>query len=224
MSAGQLGIRISSNPNGQFGEGYVVDGFELTGSLEGQQSGGQDVPEQALEGGYDVRGRNVVNPEEGTLTGAVRKEELGALKQSYRKQELVSVTGPEGTLSECFIESIDRTHEGGYYNKVGVEVSYKQAFLAELGSVTVQAVTKDAKHSPSAGSKGDNGGQSSLVQSDSKNNPNGGGGGQSGGNGNQSASGGGPDVSAQGSGSGGSGDGGGGGFLGGVGNAIGGLF
>jgi hypothetical protein len=132
-------------------------------TVEAEQSGGQDVPQEPLEGGYEVSGRNVLTPESGTLTGAVNSDGLGALKDLYRRQEPVSITTPEGRVAECFVDDVSRTRQGQFVDKFGVEVSWQQVFLAEAGTTSVQAITADGKATGSAGSEG----QPSLVQSDS---------------------------------------------------------
>ena len=159
---GALGVRRITNPNFSGGGPVLIGGVELW-TVEAEQSGGQDVPQEPLEGGYEVSGRNVLTPESGTLTGAVNSDGLGALKDLYRRQEPVSITTPEGRVAECFVDDVSRTRQGQFVDKFGVEVSWQQVFLAETGTTSVQAITADGKATGSAGSEG----QSSLVQSDS---------------------------------------------------------
>ena len=159
---GALGVRRITNPNFSGGGPVLIGGVELW-TVEAEQSGGQDVPQEPLEGGYEVSGRNVLTPESGTLTGAVKSDGLGALKDLYRRQEPVSITTPEGRVAECFVDDVSRTRQGQFVDKFGVEVSWQQVFLAETGTTSVQAITADGKATGSAGSEG----QSSLVQSDS---------------------------------------------------------
>lgn len=169
---GEYGIRLIQNPNGSSRGAFVIDGFYMPASLNANQSGGQDVPEQPLEGGYNASARNVLHPESGTLVGAVTRLEIGALRRAYHKQELVTISTPEGTYSECFVEDVNRDHEGGFLDKVDVEVQWKQARIAAVGTTTVKAVTP-AGNATESSDNGGSGGQSSFVQSE-----NGGGGGR----------------------------------------------
>ena len=159
---GALGVRRITNPNFSGGGPVLIGGVELW-TVEAEQSGGQDVPQEPLEGGYEVSGRNVLTPESGTLTGAVKSDGLGALKDLYRRQEPVSITTPEGRVAECFVDGVTRTRQGQFVDKFGVEVSWQQVFLAETGTTSVQAITADGK---ATGSSGGDGGQT-FVQSDS---------------------------------------------------------
>ena len=157
---GALGVRRITNPNFSGGGPVLIGGVELW-TVEAEQSGGQDVPQEPLEGGYEVSGRNILTPESGTLTGAVESDGLVALKDLYRRQEPVSITTPEGRVAECFVDDVTRTRKGEFVDKFGVEVSWQQAFLAETGTTSVQAITADGKATGSAGNES----QSSLVQS-----------------------------------------------------------
>ena len=158
---GALGVRRITNPNFSGGGPVLIGGVELW-TVEAEQSGGQDVPQEPLEGGYEVSGRNVLTPESGTLTGAVNSDGLGALKDLYRRQEPVSITTPEGRVAECFVDDVSRTRQGQFVDKFGVEVSWQQVFLAETGTTSVQAITADGKATESA----ENDDQTSWVQSD----------------------------------------------------------
>ena len=150
---GALGVRRITNPNFSGGGPVLIGGVELW-TVEAEQSGGQDIPQEPLEGGYEVSGRNVLTPESGTLTGAVNSDGLGALKDLYRRQEPVSITTPEGRVTECFVDDVSRTRQGQFVDKFGVEVSWQQVFLAEAGTTSVQAITADGKATGSAGSDG----------------------------------------------------------------------
>ena len=156
-----LGVRRITNPNFSGGGPVLIGGIKLY-VIEAEQSGGQDVPQEPLEDGYDVSGRNVLTPESGTLTGAVESDGLGALKELYRRQEPVSITTPEGRVAECFVEDVTRTRQGKFVDKFGVEVSWQQVFLAETGTTSVQAITTDSKATGSA----EDDDQTTWVQSD----------------------------------------------------------
>ena len=170
MANGDLGIRLTRNPNGNQGQPVLIGGVELL-TTQSEQSSGADAPGFSMESGLEIRQRNTTIPNSGTITGAVESSGLGALRRQARRREFVRITTPEGSINRCVVEEVQRTREGGFIDKFEVDVTWAQIFTANVGTVQLRAVTQDGPKSGSAGSNG--GGQQSLVGSNTQTTQNG---------------------------------------------------
>ena len=169
MANGDLGIREIRNPNGS-GQPVLVGGVEVY-TTSSEQSSGADAPTKSMESGAEITQRNVLVPNAGTISGAVESSGLGPLRRQARTREFVSITTPEGSLPRCVVEDVSRTREGGFVDKFGVKIQWRQVFLANVGTAELRAITSDGPKSPSAGGGGSE--QRSLVGDQQKNTTNG---------------------------------------------------
>ena len=137
-----------------------------------QQSGGIDAPSTPLESGAEVAERNVVLPEEGTITAVAGAEEVAALRQLKEEKEPIPITTAEGSIPKCVVENVDRDWSNPELRepKFDVTIDWKQVFLAAVSQSTLVAVTADGKSSSKAGGGGNS---QSSTGPDSKNASNG---------------------------------------------------
>lgn len=154
-------LPVINNPNNS-SQPVIVGGIELI-TTQSEQESGVDAPTKSMERGAEISQRNVVVPDSGTLTGAVDSSGLSALQGLTRRREPITITTPESTITNCVVESVQRTREGQHVDKYEVVVDWRQVFVAEVGTVTVTAQTGDGKKS-----QGSSGADSiSLAGSDS---------------------------------------------------------
>ena len=169
MSAnGNLGVRLIRNPNGSL-QPVTVGGVVVI-PTESEQSSGADAPTKSMESGAEITQRNVLVPNSGTISGAVASSGLGALRRQARTREFIRITTPEGSLPRCVVEDVSRTREGGHLDKFGVDIQWRQVFIANVGTAELRAITQDG---PKSGAAGSGGGQQSLVGNQQKNTSNG---------------------------------------------------
>ncbi|WP_407934094.1 phage baseplate protein [Halocatena halophila] len=163
-------MKLVENPHWA-GSPVIVGGVEII-TTQSEQESGVDAPTRSIEQGHEVTQRNVLTPESGTITGVVRASELSALSSLSRRREPVTITTPEGTISNCVVEKVTRTREGGHLEKFDITVKWRQVFIAEVGTVSITAQTGDGKKSQGSSNASSN----SLAGSKSKNGGGGGGG------------------------------------------------
>lgn len=141
-------LPLIRNPNFS-GQPVIVGGVEVI-TTESEQLSGVDAPTKSMERGAEISQRNVLHPDSGTITGAVDGAGLSALQGLTRQREPISITTPESTISNCVVEEVTRTREGRHVSKFGVSIAWRQVLIAEIGSVTITAVTGDGKKSQGA--------------------------------------------------------------------------
>lgn len=145
-----MSLPVVRNPNWS-GQPVIIGGIELLTTSATQESG-VDAPTKSMEKGAEISQRNVQHPESGTISGAVDGSGLSGLHSLVQQRDPISITTPEGTVQKCVVQNVSRTREGHHVSKFGVEVEWRQVLTAELGSVTIQAVTPDGKKSSGSGS------------------------------------------------------------------------
>lgn len=138
-------LPVTQNPNFS-GQPVIVDGVEVVTTMSEQESG-VDAPTKSMERGAEISQRNVVVPESGTITGAVDSSGLSALQGLTRRREPITITTPESTITNCVVEAVRRTREGQHVDKFEASIEWRQVFVAEVGTVTITAVTGDGKKS-----------------------------------------------------------------------------
>lgn len=166
-----MALPLVRNPH-RSGTPVVIGGVELI-TTQSEQTSGVDAPTKTLEKGSEINQRSVTKPESGTITGAVDASGLSGLHSLVQERTPISITTPEGTLSQCYVEEVSRTRDGRYVSKFGVRVNWRQIKLATLSTVSIEAVTNDGKKSQGSGSAS----PISLAGSNSQQSGSGGGGG-----------------------------------------------
>lgn len=145
------------------GQPVIVGGVEVT-TTKSEQESGVDAPTKSIERSAEITQRNVLVPESGTITGAVDSSGLSSLRGLATRREPITITTPEATIQNCVVETVSRTRDGQFLTKFDVTIDWRQVFIAEIGSTTLQAVTGDGKKT-----KGSSGSSPlSLAGSDSK--------------------------------------------------------
>lgn len=147
---GGSSLPIVKNPNGKTAQSIVVGGVEVI-ATSSKQTSGVEVPTKSLERGAEISQRNVVEPDTGTITGAVGPSGLSSLKGLARRRDPISITTPESTIQKCVVESVQRTRKGEYTNKFGVVINWRQVLIAQVGSVEIKASTGDGKKTKGSG-------------------------------------------------------------------------
>lgn len=160
-----LGVREVESPEGS-SQSVIVGGVEVA-ATSSEQAGGQDAPTAPVESGAEVTQRNVITPENGTITGWTDTQGLSSLYALYASREPISITTPEATVPLCVVEEISRTRDGQYVDAFQIDIEWRQILLGELGTATITAVTADGPKSPAAGS-GPTSSEPSLVGGETK--------------------------------------------------------
>lgn len=145
-----MSLKVIRNPEWS-GQPVVVGGVEVVTTTSEQESG-VDAPTKSMERGAEISQRNVQHPERGTIRGAVDGAGLSSLRGLTQRRDPISITTPETTVTKCVVENVRRTREGRHVSKFGVEIDWRQVLIAELGSVSIQAVTQDGKSTSSSSS------------------------------------------------------------------------
>lgn len=156
------------------GQPVIVGGVEVITTQSDQESG-VDAPTKSMERSAEITQRNVLVPESGTITGAVDSSGLSSLRGLVTRREPITITTPEATVQNCVVETVSRTREGQHVSKYGVTIDWRQVFIAEIGSTTLEAITGDGKKSKGSSSSS----PLSVAGSDSKSSSNGSDSGQS---------------------------------------------
>lgn len=145
------------------GQPVIVGGVEVI-TTQSEQESGVDAPTKSMERSAEITQRNVLVPESGTITGAVDSSGLSSLRGLVTRREPITITTPEATVQNCVVANVSRTREGQHVNKFGVTIDWRQVFIAEIGSTTLEAITGDGKKSKGSSSSS----PLSLAGSDSK--------------------------------------------------------
>lgn len=142
-------VRVTEPPDGLQGPPIYVGAVELLTTNEDEETT-QSAPTKSLGSGQEITQRNVIEPETGTLTGWTETSGVAELRALGHEEEPISISTSEGTIPQCIVESVSRTHNGAYMDAVEVEVQWRQIFVAQIGTATIQAVTPDGPSSAAA--------------------------------------------------------------------------
>lgn len=137
------------------GQSVSVGGVQIRGETENNETSGQQAPTKSAENGYVYTTRIGPTATEGVITGWVNPDELPALKALADEKSPIPVSTPEGSYSQCVVDTVERNMAGVQPDAYNITINWREILQASTSTSRVRAITNDGAKSGGAGGPND---------------------------------------------------------------------